>query len=66
MLFRSAGEDRVAEWKFKAEFDVPGGKGTAWVLPPKEAKCPRCWKYVAPAENELCGRCAEVVDATPS
>ncbi|OBT86291.1 isoleucyl-tRNA synthetase [Pseudogymnoascus sp. 03VT05] len=61
-----SGEDCVAEWKFKAEFEVPGGKGTAWVLPPKEAKCPRCWKYVAPAEDELCGRCVEVVEATPS
>ncbi|KFY41452.1 hypothetical protein V494_02999 [Pseudogymnoascus sp. VKM F-4513 (FW-928)] len=61
-----SGEERVAEWKFKAEFEVPGGKGTAWVLPPKEAKCPRCWKYVAPAEDELCGRCADVVEATPA
>ena len=49
------------EWKFAAEFDAPGGKGTAWVLPPKEEKCPRCWRYIAPAEDELCKRCEEVV-----
>lgn len=55
-------EDRAAEWKFKADFEVPGGKATAWVLPPKEEKCPRCWRYVAPAEDELCGRCADVVE----
>ncbi len=49
------------EWKFSAEFDAPGGKGVAWVLPPKEKKCPRCWRYVAPKEDELCKRCEEVV-----
>jgi len=50
-----------SEWSFSAEFDVPGGKGTAWVLPPKEAKCPRCWRYVAPAEDDLCARCQDIV-----
>jgi isoleucyl-tRNA synthetase len=52
-----------AAWMFSAEFDTPGGKkGTAWVLPPKEAKCLRCWRYVAPADDELCKRCADIVD----
>lgn len=35
--------------------------GTVLVLPPEQAKCPRCWRYVAPAEDELCGRCEDVV-----
>jgi isoleucyl-tRNA synthetase len=48
-------------WKFSAEFDAPGGKGKAWVLPPREAKCPRCWRYIAPAEGELCKRCDDIV-----
>ncbi|TAQ84326.1 hypothetical protein B7494_g7358 [Chlorociboria aeruginascens] len=48
-------------WKFSAEFDAPGGTATAWVLPPKDAKCPRCWRYVAPVENALCKRCEDVV-----
>ena len=48
-------------WKYSCEFDAPGGKGTAWVLPPKEHKCPRCWRYVAPVEDELCKRCEEAV-----
>ncbi|KAJ2905735.1 isoleucyl-tRNA synthetase [Zalerion maritima] len=26
-------------------------------------KCPRCWKYKAQEEDELCGRCEEVVGA---
>ena len=49
------------EWKFSAEFDAPGGKGIAYVLPPKEAKCPRCWRYAAPAEDNLCKRCEAAV-----
>lgn len=48
-------------WKYSCDFDVPGGKGTAWVLPPKEHKCPRCWRFVAPVEDELCKRCEELV-----
>lgn len=51
-------------WKFSAEFDTLGGKGTAWVLPPKEAKCPRCWRYVAPSENQLCKRCDDIVNVS--
>jgi isoleucyl-tRNA synthetase len=51
-------------WRFSAEFDAPGGKGTAWVLPPKNAKCPRCWRYVAPAEDELCTRCDHIVNVS--
>ncbi|KAF8855791.1 isoleucyl-tRNA synthetase [Acephala macrosclerotiorum] len=49
------------QWKYSATFDMPGGKATAWVLPPKENKCPRCWRYVAPAEDELCKRCEDAV-----
>ena len=50
-----------SDWVFTADFDTPGGRGTAYVLPPKEAKCPRCWRYVAPAKDELCRRCEDVV-----
>lgn len=35
---------------------------TAWVLPPRAHKCPRCWRYIAPQEDELCGRCEDVVE----
>lgn len=48
-------------WKYSATFDAPGGKGVAWVSPPKDKKCPRCWRFVAPVEDELCGRCEGVV-----
>ncbi|KAG8160038.1 hypothetical protein KVR01_010675 [Diaporthe batatas] len=57
-----------AEWQYSVDFQVPGGGGggesvtcTAWVLPPKAHKCPRCWRYIAPREDELCGRCEDVI-----
>lgn len=58
----------TTEWKYELEFSVPavdGGSGSVsckvWVLPPVAHKCPRCWRYVAPKEDELCGRCEDVV-----
>ncbi|KAL2137887.1 hypothetical protein VTI28DRAFT_7920 [Corynascus sepedonium] len=49
------------EWKYCEEFELDGSQCKAWVLPPTQAKCPRCWRYVAPKEDALCGRCEEVV-----
>lgn len=58
-------------WSYEQEIVLGGDVGeggavigTAVVLPPKQAKCPRCWRYVAPAEDTLCERCADVVDHT--
>lgn len=48
-------------WRYAAPFEVAGSICNAWVLPPQQAKCPRCWRYVAEAEDHLCGRCADVV-----
>ncbi|EFW98484.1 isoleucyl-tRNA synthetase [Grosmannia clavigera kw1407] len=53
--------DSVA-WRYAAPFEVAGDNCTAWVLPPRQAKCPRCWRYVAEEEDQLCGRCADVVN----
>ncbi len=51
-----------AAWKYDQSFTVGGTtKCTAWVLPPKMAKCPRCWRYVAHKEDNLCQRCEDVV-----
>ncbi|KAI1502935.1 isoleucyl-tRNA synthetase [Biscogniauxia marginata] len=54
------------EWVYRQQFEIdvngavsPGGEVV--VLPPKDAKCPRCWRYVAPKEDTLCHRCGEVV-----
>ncbi|KAI2628066.1 isoleucyl-tRNA synthetase [Hypomontagnella submonticulosa] len=49
------------EWSYTREFEVGGITGAAVVLPPKQAKCPRCWRYVAPREDVLCQRCEDVV-----
>lgn len=56
------------EWKHELDFQVPAVDGTSadvpckvWVLPPKAHKCPRCWRYVAPIEDDLCGRCENLV-----
>jgi len=51
-----------SEWQFSAPFEVGGVSCKAWVLPPRQSKCPRCWRYVAPEEDALCGRCEEVVE----
>ncbi|KAK0114143.1 isoleucine-tRNA ligase [Cadophora gregata] len=50
-----------APWKHTALRSNGEGNVTATVLPPKDHKCPRCWRYVAPVENQLCARCDEVV-----
>ncbi|KAI0126614.1 isoleucyl-tRNA synthetase [Xylariales sp. AK1849] len=49
------------EWSYSQEFEINGKKGTVTVLPPKQAKCPRCWRYLAPVEEQLCGRCEDIV-----
>jgi isoleucyl-tRNA synthetase len=60
LLEEKSSDWREGEWSFSADFVVTGGKGTAWVTPPKGAHCPRCWRYVALAEDELCARCDEL------
>ncbi|KAI6247159.1 Isoleucine--tRNA ligase, mitochondrial [Erysiphe necator] len=55
------GTEPEAEWKFSSNFDLPVGHATAWITAPKDEKCPRCWRYVAPEQDKLCIRCEEVV-----
>lgn len=49
--------------QYKQEIDIngSGAKGTIAVHPPQDAKCSRCWRYIAPVEDALCGRCEDVV-----
>ncbi|KAK8074719.1 Isoleucine--tRNA ligase [Apiospora hydei] len=57
--------DGQAAWKYEHEFEAGNGHmGTATVLPPRDVKCPRCWRYIAPVEDQLCGRCEDVVGET--
>lgn len=48
-------------WSYVQDFEIQGGKVAVQVLPPKQEKCSRCWRYLAPAEDGLCVRCDEVV-----
>ncbi|KAI1119117.1 tRNA synthetases class I-domain-containing protein [Nemania sp. NC0429] len=51
------------DFVFREEFTVDGIVSSVEVHPPEHAKCPRCWRYVAPQEDALCSRCEEVVKA---
>ncbi|KAK4191857.1 tRNA synthetases class I-domain-containing protein [Podospora australis] len=56
-------KDEKLEWVYSEGFVTGEEKeeeGIAWVLPPRDHKCPRCWRYVSPKEDELCGRCGEL------
>jgi isoleucyl-tRNA synthetase len=60
-------EDRLASWKFDVALNTnedggEAGVAVAWVLPPTGKKCPRCWRYVAPANDKLCKRCEDVLE----
>jgi isoleucyl-tRNA synthetase len=51
------------EWKYEQDLNAPnlqGGKVA--VLPPKQHKCVRCWKYTAEESDQPCQRCQEVLE----
>jgi isoleucyl-tRNA synthetase len=52
-------------WSYSQKFTIEGVdggvEGTVHVLPPKQHKCPRCWRYVAPKEDAPCQRCTDIV-----
>ncbi|KAL8659487.1 MAG: hypothetical protein Q9202_007101 [Teloschistes flavicans] len=56
-----------AGWMESELFELDGVKLRAHVYKPDKAKCPRCWKYLAPVgfgsedEKALCQRCTTVV-----
>ncbi|KAK4231214.1 isoleucyl-tRNA synthetase [Podospora fimiseda] len=62
--FEAVQGDVVVEgeaWKYSV--DITGLDGSVvHVLPPKDHKCPRCWKYTAPVEEGLCERCEDAVE----
>ena len=48
---------------FSRQVAVGGETATVHVLPPMACKCPRCWRYLAPVEEQLCTRCEGVVES---
>ncbi|KAH7320030.1 tRNA synthetases class I-domain-containing protein [Stachybotrys elegans] len=52
-------------WVYVEEFELCGQKGSVHIIPPKDAKCPRCWKYQSKEEDHLCPGCSEQVSQQP-
>lgn len=50
-------EDRNPESLDRTDMVVDSDKIEIEISHAKDHKCPRCWKYVAPKEDELCHRC---------
>ena len=49
-------------WQYEEKIELDGKiVGTAVVRAAKGCKCPRCWRYMAPASEKLCQRCEDVV-----
>ena len=48
-------------WKFSDECETAGGKCDVMIVNAARHKCPRCWTYAAKAEDEVCQRCADVL-----
>lgn len=53
-------------WTYTETFEAQGAKGLVSILPPKQSKCARCWRYLATEEDGLCKRCDDVVAEMPS
>jgi isoleucyl-tRNA synthetase len=54
---------RLVDNELDTSCDVNGEKVSIRVHHSQDCKCPRCWKFTAPAEDALCGKCDEVVKA---
>ncbi|KAL8724841.1 MAG: hypothetical protein Q9166_007721 [cf. Caloplaca sp. 2 TL-2023] len=63
---RSPLDTSIAEWVRSEEFDVEGMKVTIHVCKASEAKCGRCWRWLASpdasADEALCDRCKVIVN----
>jgi isoleucyl-tRNA synthetase len=55
----SAIVENKLETEVLGEFEVDGSKFT--IFKSAGEKCPRCWKLTSTSEDELCGRCADVI-----
>ena len=58
-LYMVSGVENFESGEGLCEFEVEGEKFKIALA--SAHKCPRCWKFNAPAQEELCGRCAEVL-----
>ena len=58
-LYMVSGVENFESGEGLCEFEVEGEKFKIALA--SAHKCPRCWKFNTPAQDELCGRCAEVL-----
>lgn len=57
---RAVDDERA--WCYTREFELPAAPGgIVHVLPPRQEKCSRCWRYLAAQEDGLCDRCEAAV-----
>jgi isoleucyl-tRNA synthetase len=64
--WKEAVEWSVEEWIGEQEEDEGGlfGQGAlVAVHAPSGGKCPRCWRFVKEEKEEVCGRCAGVIES---
>ncbi|KAK8214293.1 putative isoleucyl-tRNA synthetase [Phyllosticta capitalensis] len=45
------------EWIYEGDFACDTERGMVILAPPRDSKCPRCWRFVAPTPEDLCERC---------
>ena len=57
----SEGGEEAGKPEWVETVELEEGAVTVMVTPPEAHKCPRCWRYVAPVEDELCRRCEGAV-----
>ncbi|KAF2192303.1 isoleucyl-tRNA synthetase [Zopfia rhizophila CBS 207.26] len=60
-------DSKSPEWLAEEAANIPEGQSDTElatkviVMRPKNHKCPRCWRFVAPMAGHLCQRCEDVV-----
>ena len=52
--------DKNLEAEILGEFEIEGSQFKIYKA--DAAKCPRCWKFTSNSEEELCGRCEDVLN----
>ncbi|KAI0474021.1 isoleucyl-tRNA synthetase [Xylariaceae sp. FL0804] len=53
-------ENKNKRFAYRKSVEIDGVPVVVTVRNPRGAKCPRCWRYVAPSPDALCARCGEV------
>ncbi|KAI5121814.1 hypothetical protein M0805_009806 [Coniferiporia weirii] len=55
-------------WAYSSSLDLPFSTNTfsIRIRPSTREKCPRCWTYTRPEEDDLCNRCADAVQHLPT